>query len=546
MKIDTGFSILPARWIGRLLRSLSQSSQALAQRFDPAHPAIQELESCVDNGTTTVRDANDRLRAEIACRQQVEAALSRSEDLFRSIVENASDLIATLSLDGKFLYASPTFTTIMGYEIAELIGEPWAAIIHPDNLPELERLAARSIETGEDVTTEPYFAKHQDGSWRWHFSTASCVQDRDGNPLYLVAIARDITAYKQAQDAADTANRVKSEFLANISHELRTPLNGILGYAQLLKRQHSQALKQDSGQSRLQLTHGLDVIQRCGEHLLTLIDDILDLSKIEARKMELHPIEFHFPSFLKNITDIFQIRAEQKGISFIYQSPNHLPTGVYFDEQKLRQVLMNLIGNAIKFTDVGGVVFKVEVKSQDSLNKSHSIHFQVEDTGSGIPEQELQQIFLPFYQAPSHHLVEGTGLGLSISQKLVNMMGGELIVKSVLDQGSTFGFELDIPEVTSWQQPDRAKVANGGAQNKFAVDQTVDRQEVENFAFLPRTEIMAKLLQLSMIGDVKGILEQAAQLEQFDAKLSPFAIQIKQLAYSFQVKQLHEFIKRYI
>jgi len=143
-------------------------------------------------------------------------------------------------------------------------------------------------------------------------------------------------------------------------------------------------------------------------------------------------------------------------------------------------------------------------------------------------------------------LVEGTGLGLSISQKLVNMMGGELIVKSVLDQGSTFGFELDIPEVTSWQQPDRAKAANGGAQNKFAVDQTVDRQEVENFAFLPRTEIMAKLLQLSMIGDVKGILEQAAQLEQFDAKLSPFAIQIKQLAYSFQVKQLHEFIKRYI
>lgn len=240
---------------------------------------------------------------------------------------------------------------------------------------------------------------------------------------------------KEAKELAEVANRAKSEFLANMSHELRTPLNGILGYAQILKRDKSLTSKQQDG---------LGIIQQCGEHLLNLINDILDLSKIEARKMELHLSEFHFPKFLKSITEIISIRAEQKGISFTYKSVSPLPTGVRGDETRLRQVLINLLSNAVKFTEIGGVVFKV-------YSYEKNIRFKIEDTGVGIDSSKLEEIFLPFHQVGEGRLtLEGTGLGLAISQKLVQMMGGEIKVESTLGKGTVFSVDLDLPEVTEW------------------------------------------------------------------------------------------------
>ncbi|MEG3888240.1 ATP-binding protein, partial [Microcoleus sp. herbarium19] len=242
----------------------------------------------------------------------------------------------------------------------------------------------------------------------------------------------------------------KSEFLANMSHELRTPLNGILGYAQIFKRdQHLSAQQQD----------GIGVIHRCGEHLLALIEDILDLSKIEARRMELVATEFDFPDFLQGINAICSIRASQKNIAFNSEYLSYIPTAISADEKKLRQILINLIGNAVKFTERGGVTFKVSVvdcasdeKRTEVLTAKVRVRFQVEDTGIGIAADELPKIFAPFEQVGNtRRHTEGTGLGLAISRQLVEIMGAQLKVESTLGRGSIFWFELDLLAVDSPQ-----------------------------------------------------------------------------------------------
>ncbi|MEG4086274.1 ATP-binding protein [Microcoleus sp. POL10_C6] len=246
---------------------------------------------------------------------------------------------------------------------------------------------------------------------------------------------------KEAKIAADSANHAKSQFLANMSHELRTPLNGILGYSQIMERDKTTTPKQKDA---------IHIIHQCGSHLLTLINDILDLSKIEASKMELYSSSFNFSSFLIGVVEMCRIRAEQKDITFSYQALNQLPNAVSADEKRLRQVLINLLGNAIKFTEKGGVIFKVGVigtgedSDQSQLTK---IRFHIQDTGVGMAPEQLEKIFLPFEQVGnSQQKAEGTGLGLAIAQKIVQMMGGEIKVESILGQGSSFSFDLELTQ----------------------------------------------------------------------------------------------------
>lgn len=249
-----------------------------------------------------------------------------------------------------------------------------------------------------------------------------------------------------AKDMADAANRAKSEFLANMSHELRTPLNGILGYAQILKRHKNLTLPQQEG---------VDVIYQSGEHLLTLINDILDLSKIEASRLELVPTDFNLQAFLRNLVGIIRTRADEKEILFRFELLTPLPRGVCADEQRLRQVLLNLLGNAIKFTPEGVVSLRVGAVNAEGRFTAYQpdeslcrVRFEVTDTGPGITQEALKRLFKPFEQAGDmKQRAEGTGLGLAISQQLVQAMGGTIEVSSVVGRGSTFWFDVELPVI---------------------------------------------------------------------------------------------------
>jgi len=271
------------------------------------------------------------------------------------------------------------------------------------------------------------------------------------------------------------ANEAKSEFLSNMSHELRTPLNGILGYAQILKRAKNLEDTQVSG---------LNTIYNSGNHLLTLINDILDLSKIEAGKLELYPENINFSGFIDSITGIMRMRAEQKDVCFAYEAVGYLPQGLEIDEKRLRQVLLNLLGNAIKFTDKGQVTLKVS-------QQKGVFRFEVADTGVGMTDEELQKIFKPFEQVgDTQRRAEGTGLGLAISRQLVELMGSEIKLKSTLGKGSTFWFDLELKvvEVADKIEQRRISAYKGEVKTALIVDdypenRLILRQMLENIGF---------------------------------------------------------------
>jgi signal transduction histidine kinase/CheY-like chemotaxis protein len=264
--------------------------------------------------------------------------------------------------------------------------------------------------------------------------------------LFLIVRRADKIIQQQHFKLTETAaalakaSQAKSEFLSNMSHELRTPLNGVLGYAQILKREKNLSAAQSKG---------LDIIYQSGHHLLTLINDILDLSKIEARKMELDPTEVHLESLLSGIVGIIGMKAEEKQLLFTLEADELLPVGFLADEKRLRQILLNLLGNAVKFTQQGRVTLKVERLSDErdyGPLPTSTIRFEVSDSGVGMSPEALEKIFLPFEQVGnSQSRAQGTGLGLAITQQLVTLMGSQMKVKSEAGKGSTFCFDLTLP-----------------------------------------------------------------------------------------------------
>ncbi|GAX42575.1 multi-sensor hybrid histidine kinase [Tolypothrix sp. NIES-4075] len=313
----------------------------------------------------------------------------------------------------------------------------------------------------------------------------------------LIAIGRSRhqteEALRIAKEAAETANRSKSAFLANMSHELRTPLNAILGFAQLMERDTTLSDRQ---------REWLSTINRSGEHLLNLINDVLEMSKIEAGRIVLNPVSFDLHQLLQTIQEMFQVRSEAKKLSLQMELAPNLPQYILADEGKLRQVLINLLGNAIKFTDTGGVTLRVGIGNgewvignrelgignnsfpspQSPVPSPQSLIFEIEDTGKGIAKEEFDKLFQPFVQTASAAKIrEGTGLGLTISRQFVQLMGGDIRLESAVGRGSTFYFDVKIElaqssEVAPAASPEKA-IALVDGQPVYRILVVDDRKE---------------------------------------------------------------------
>ena len=378
-------------------------------------------------------------------RHRAEAARARAEANYRSIFENALEGLYLSSVDGRFLRINPALARMCGYAgpaammaATNDIGRQLYA--HPRRREEFFQL----IKGNDTVTDFESEILRADGSTFWISESVRAVRDAAGHVDHFEGVAIDITQRREAarvlqaaKDAADTASRSKSRFLASVSHELRTPLNGILGYTQILRRDPTLAEKQRDG---------VRVIHESADHLLALINDILDLSKVEAGRLELHPADFDLPGFAEGAERIFAPRAREKNLLLETALAVDLPRFVRGDEQRLRQVIFNLLGNAVKFTARGGVVFSVQPVAPAAPGAAPVLRFSVSDTGPGIAAEDLGRIFEPFTQVgDSARSATGTGLGLAISRSLVEHLGGHLQVESRVGWGSRFWFDLALP-----------------------------------------------------------------------------------------------------
>ncbi|HZF51709.1 MAG TPA: ATP-binding protein [Polyangiaceae bacterium] len=346
---------------------------------------------------------------------------------------------------------------------------------------------------------------------------------------------------KTAKEAADAANKAKSSFLANMSHELRTPLHGILGYAQILTR--SPRLSRED-------LAAVEVVRRSGEHQLALIDDLLDLARIEVGKLELAPAEVHLPSLLQGVADLCRPRADAKGILFRYAPAEGAPSWVLADEKRLTQVLLNLLGNAIKFTREGSVTLRVEAQvgglgSPEPIPEPRAVDFvfRVEDTGPGIAPADLARIFDPFEQAATGEVrAEGAGLGLSISRRIVEQMGGRIDVKSAVGEGSTFAVALRLPVVAerlaaSDGRPAEA-MTEGARQAAAVAEAPEDPARVPGIK--PPADVLARLLDLAERGRIPELVDAIGALEAEDARLSGWAGEVRGLAGAYRLRELCE------
>ncbi len=373
-------------------------------------------------------------------RRGAEEALRRAELQYRGIFENALEGLYQTTPDGRFLKANPAMARMCGYDSPEELIRGMNDIGHQLYVVRGRRAEfLRRIEQCDALMDFESEMRRRDGSTVWVSESVRVVRDAQGKVSHFEGVAVDITqqreaeqALRQAKEAADAASRAKSYFLASVSHELRTPLNGILGYTQILRRDPALGAKQRDG---------VRVIHESAEHLLALINDVLDLSKIEAGRIELQAADFDLVEFVAGVERVFVPRARDKGLLLETQLDADVPRWVRGDEQRLRQVVFNLVANAVTFTTRGGVVLSVKVDGE-------ALCFSVSDTGPGMVPEDMGKLFEPFTQLGAPR-AGGTGLGLAISRSLVERMGGRLQVESKPGWGSRFWFAVRLPEAAA-------------------------------------------------------------------------------------------------
>jgi len=380
------------------------------------------------------------LSPDITERKQAEEALQSSEEKFRQLAEHIRKVFWMMTpATAKVLYVSPAYEQVWGRTCESLYQKPlsWLEAVHPDDLDQARLLFAREMQ-GEPVEKE-YRIRTPDGQEKWIRDRAFPVHDQAGQLIRVAGLAEDITEQKhyeeelvRAREAAEAANRAKSCFLANMSHEIRTPMNGVIGMLQLLLDTDLTAEQRDYAR----------VIETSGRTLLALIDDILDLSKIEARKITLEQVDFDPHRIVEEAVRTLQAQANAKGLAFGWRATPETPSLLRGDPNRLRQVLINLAANAIKFTERGEVAVRVGFESQD--NGKATLGFSITDTGIGIRPDQASALFAPFVQADASltRRYGGTGLGLAISKQLVEMMGGRIGLNSREGEGSTFWFTV--------------------------------------------------------------------------------------------------------
>jgi PAS domain S-box-containing protein len=419
-----------------------------------------------------------------------EKALRKSEQRLSYLLTSSPAMIYSYNPDDYSLtFMSENVQNLLGYTAQEVLEQEnfWANHIHPDDQERVFTNLPKLLE--RDIYAHNYRFLNADGIYRWIQSELRLIRDEVGNPKEVVGYSIDITDRKQAEielqqakEAAVAANQAKTIFLANMSHELRTPLNVILGFTQVMKRDSSLNAEQ---QENLQIIHS------SGNHLLNFINEILDLSKIEAGRIVLNETSCDLIELLKSLQEMFCLKAAAKNLQLNLELASDLPQYITTDANKLRQILINLLNNALKFTEQGSVTLRAEVKNRNNAKLDPlTLHFQqddaetrgygegeqnesqesespsqisvrlffaVEDTGIGIAAEELTTIFDAFVQSVRSHsntntgttTIEGTGLGLSISHKFVNLMNGNLKVTSHLNQGSTFYFDIPVQLATA-------------------------------------------------------------------------------------------------
>ena len=424
-----------------------------------AVPMISAGEIVGSVGCSMVRDAKEWTSEEIKLIQRVgeiipiglerdfaEQRLKESQERLAGILDNAEDAIISVDENQRILLFNHGAEKIFGYSPAEAIGQSLEILlpttaqkIHHRRVSDFSRLECQSRKMAE--RSREVCGRRKNGEEFPAEASISKLKMREG--WIFTAILKDITKRKQAElvleqakDAAEAANRAKSEFLANMSHELRTPLNAILGFSQLMSRDPSLTSEQQNS---------LNIINSSGEHLLTLINSILDLSKIEAGRMVLNENSFDLHYLLDTLEKMLHLKVETKGLSLLFERDENVPQFIKTDESKLRQVLINILGNAIKYTDKGGVSLRVKQQnsSQESPSERVNLAFEITDTGTGISPEEISTVFDAFVQTTTGlKSQQGTGLGLPISRKFVQMMGGDISVKSEVGSGTTFKFNI--------------------------------------------------------------------------------------------------------
>jgi PAS domain S-box-containing protein len=449
----------------------SERREVIGVRKDGSEFPLELSVSAMQSGST-VRFTG--ILHDISERKTAEARLRQSEERFELAVRGSNDVVWDWNLETDDVYFAPRFAELLGFELAEM--QPhnsWLLeLLHPE-----DRAQTKAELDAHFATDAPYSIEHRvqtkAGDYRWFHSRGRAVRDEQGRPIRMVGTTSDITVQKlheeevlryaadvedarsrielqaaelarqtemlqQANESAQAASLAKGRFLANMSHEIRTPLNAILGMTQL-------ALDGELADEQREL---LDTVHSSGEHLLSLINDILDFSKIEAGKLELEVAPFAVRDGLRCVLEMFARNAEGKGLTLRVDVAESVPHTLIGDEGRLRQILVNLVGNAIKFTAQGEVAVSVQPATDDGTTPRW--RFTVRDTGIGIPADKLDTIFHPFEQADSSTTRKfgGTGLGLSIVTSLVEMMQGRAWVESELGQGSRFHFEVELPIAT--------------------------------------------------------------------------------------------------